>query len=104
MIKTLSKWILRAAWLVWILVMLLLGIRLALDNTENVQVSLFNWSAPAVSLGFTLCMALLLGVILGWFGSTAPYLLAKQRAKRLEKQLKQCQNEVTTLRAAPLKT
>ena len=103
MIRTLSKWLTRIAWLVWLLAMLLVGLKLALDNTQNVQLRLFGWEAPALSLGAIVCFALLGGVLLGWSASVGPWLTARQRSRRLEKQLKQTRQEVTGLRTAPLK-
>lgn len=103
MIRKLTKWFVRVAWLLWLLVMLLIGLKIGLDNGQTVQVTLFNWRAPSLSLGFTLCFALLCGVVLGWFVSAGPYLLARQRTRRLERQLRQTQGEVSALRTEPLK-
>lgn len=103
MFKAMGKWMVRLLWLIWMLVMLLLGIKIALDNTESVQLQLFYWQAPEVSLGLTVCLALLVGVIIGWIASTGPYLLARQRARRLQKRLAQSEQEVSNLRTAPLK-
>lgn len=101
--RGLFKWFIRAVWVVWILIMLLLGMKLAFDNTQTVQVVLFGWQAPALSLGFILSFVLLCGVVLGWLASSGPYVMARQRAKRLEKQLQQSRGEVAALRTAPLK-
>ena len=103
MIQKLGKWLTRIAWLIWILVMLLVGLKLALDNTQSVQLKLFGWQAPERSLGTIVCFTLLGGVLLGWSASIGPWLKAKQRARRLEKQLGQTRQEVASLRTAPLK-
>lgn len=96
MIRILSKWLARVAWLIWVLAMLLVGLKIALDNSQSAQITLFDWQTPALSLGLIVCVSLLCGVLLGWFANIGPYLAARRRANRLEKQL-------GTLRTAPLK-
>lgn len=104
MFRKLTKGFLRLVWLLWLLIMLLVGLKIGLDNGQAVQVTLFNWQLPSVSLGFILCVTLLTGVLLGWFVSAGPYLVARQRTRRLEKQLRQTEGEINRLRSEPLKT
>lgn len=103
MIGTLSRWLVQIVWFVWILAMLLVGLKIAMDNSQTVQLVLFGWQTPAFSLGFIACIALLFGALLGWFAGMGPYLAARRRARRLEKQLAHARQELTQLRIAPLK-
>ena len=103
MIRFLKRWLVRIVWLAWVVVMLLVGIKLVMDNQQEVQIALFSWLTPAVSLGVVVCLVLLCGVALGWLAGTGSYLSAKRGTRRLNKQLNQTRQEVANLRTLPLK-
>lgn len=95
MFQSIWLWLKKLTFIFWLLFMLLLGVRLAMDNGAMVSVSIFNLNFPETSLGLVICVSLLIGAILGFFTNylvLKPGLVAKRRA------LNKANKEVANLR------
>ena len=91
---TLFKWLRMILIGLWCLVLLLLGCWLVIDNPTNIAPILVGFTMPQLSLGFYLCLSILLGVVLGF---TSAYLVTQARLFRKKRELKRAQREMQVL-------
>lgn len=95
MLKSIWSWIKRLTLILWLLFMAFLGAGLAIENDENVIVSLFKVSFPEASLGLVIGVSVLIGAFLGFFTN---YLVLKPRLVARKRALEKAKKEVTRLR------
>lgn len=89
------KWLKKLTFIFWLFFMLLLGLRLAMDNSELVSVSILNLDFPTTSLGMVICVCLFIGAVLGFVTN---YLLMKPGLVANKRALKKASREATDLR------
>lgn len=95
MFQSIWLWLKKLTFILWLLFMLLVGVRLAMENSELVSVSLLSLESPMTSLGMVICVSLFIGAVLGFFTNylvLKPGLVAKKRA------LNKANKEVASLR------
>ena len=63
--------------LVIIIVFLLLLVIFTLQNTQQVNVRLFFWSIPHISIALTILIPLAIGLLIGWLG--IPLIVSRKR-------------------------
>lgn len=95
MFRSIWLWLKKLTFLFWLLFMLLLGVRLAMDNSAFVSVSIFYLDFPQTSLGMVICLSLLIGAVLGFITS---YLVLKPGLVVNKRALKKANKEVANLR------
>ena len=81
---------------IWFVFMILIGLWLAFDNDEFINVNLFGWTMPSLSIGSYLVLFLLLGVILGGVTST---LLNQKKLISKKRELSKVQKEIKQIRS-----
>ncbi len=86
MLKTLSRWIKGLALLLWLVVMLLVGFKLASQNQAMVEFTLLFWQLPKLSAGVLFGLSLLVGVLLGIL-ACMPGLFVMRRKLRVANKL-----------------
>lgn len=84
MFKKLWKWLYRCLLVIWLLVVFLVGAKLAQNNAQPVNVDLVFWQFPEVTSGVLMCVSFFLGVTLGVFAIAPVVILVKARLKRLQ--------------------
>ena len=94
---TLFKWLRMILIGLWCLALLLLGCWLVIDNPTNIAPILVGFTMPPLSLGFYLCLSILLGVVLGFVSA---YLVTQARLFRKKRELKRAQREMHVLQRA----
>lgn len=67
---------------VWLLLILLIGAKLAQQNPQLMQVDLLVWTTPEASAGVTLSVTLLTGVLLGVLAMLPSLLILKARLRK----------------------
>lgn len=83
-IKRIFGWLKFLLLFVWLLFLVLIGAKLAQLNPQLVQVDLLFWTTPQASVGVILCIALLLGVVLGVAAMLPSLLLLKAKLHRAQ--------------------
>ena len=96
-------WLRRILYIVFALVLLVLGYWIGAENTQLVNVSLVGFSMPALSLGTVLCIALLVGVVSGCLISLVPIFRLSNSSMSLRRKLKRRDIELARLRAVGVK-
>lgn len=89
--KSLLKWSATLLLFAWLLVMLLVGARLAQLNPELVTLQFLAWQLPEMSLGMLVCVAFLAGVSLGLLAFAPSFLRVRWSLRRARKQLAKAQ-------------
>lgn len=69
---------------VWLVFLILLGAKLAQQNPQTLQVDLLFWTTPEASVGVTLCVTLLVGILLGVIAMLPSFLLLKARLHKAQ--------------------
>lgn len=87
MFSKLSKWIKFGLLAVWLVVMILIGAKLAQQNQDVVQLKLLVWQVPEATSGMVFGATLLIGVLLGLLAFVPGFLALKLRMKGLQKKL-----------------
>lgn len=65
MIKNLFRLIFKFIWVVWLLILILIGARFAQKNSESISLDLIFAQAPEASVGFIVCLAFACGAVFG---------------------------------------
>lgn len=76
----------RVLYLPLLLIVLLLGVLIGLDNSQPVELSLLNWQSPRLPVFIWLLLALVLGVLLGMLASLPERMRQRRRIRQLQKQ------------------
>lgn len=97
MIKTVFGWLKWLLIALWLIVLILVGAKLAQQNAELIQVELLTWTLPAASTGFVLCVTLLLGVALGLIAIIPTLVLLKIKLRRANARLRKLDQPPPTL-------
>ncbi len=84
MIKNIIGWVKALLVVVWLLLLLLLGARLAQQNQDVVEISLLYWQLPAMTTGTIMSLAFLIGVIGTLLAVVPGLMLMKLRIRRLQ--------------------
>ena len=84
MIKNFFGWVKGLLVLVWLVLLLLLGARLAQQNQELVEISLLYWQLPELTTGTIISLAFLVGVIGALLAVLPGLILMKLRLRRLQ--------------------
>ncbi len=94
--------IVRIIRLLFFFIILLLGLSFAVLNAESVKLDYYfgSWQAP---LSLLLAMVMTLGVVLGTLACMGMLLRLKRELSKLRKSAQLAQEEITNLRALPLK-
>ncbi len=82
--------------MLWLLVIAVLGAWIAIENPQPFALSLPLITLPELSVGVYLCMVLALGVVLGFLTS---YLIVTSRLYFASRQLKKANKQVDALSA-----
>ena len=82
-------WLKTFIFFVFALIVIGCGITLTLENAQLVELDLFFWQSPALSLGTVLVVSLLIGCILGMLINSAWLWRVTRKSKKLQKQLDQ---------------
>lgn len=93
----------RAFYVLLAIVVLLAGIGFALQNKQYVEINYYfglRWNGP-LSLG--LLTAFALGAIAGWLASLRMVVRMQHQLVQTRKEVRQVEQEVTNLRALPIK-
>lgn len=90
----LFKWLRMIFIGLWCLVLLLFGCWLVIDNPMNIAPVLIGFTMPQLSLGFYLCLSILLGVVLGFISA---YVVTQARLFRKKRELKRAQRDMRIL-------
>ncbi len=84
-------------------VVLIAGLTFALKNSEPVEINYYfdlHWNG---SLSVVLLVTLLLGSLAGFLGSLGLVLRMRHRLVRKQRELRKMEQEITNLRALPIK-
>lgn len=81
-----------------LLAMIALGIFFSMSNTETIQLTVSGYSAPPVSSGLAILIALTFGSILGLFAGFGAQLALWRKYRKSEKQLRIANEELQKLR------
>lgn len=84
MIKNIFGWLKGLLAMIWLLLLLLLGARLAQQNQDLVDISLLYWQLPEMTTGTVISLAFLLGVIGGLLAVLPGLMLIKLKLRRLQ--------------------
>lgn len=84
MIKSFIGWVKGLLAIVWLVLLLLLGARLAQQNQELVDIRLLYWQLPEMTTGTVISLAFLVGVIGGLLAVLPGLILMKMRLRRLQ--------------------
>ncbi len=101
MIKTIFswiKWLLIAAWLV---IVVLVGAKLAQQNGQLLEVELLVWRLPEASAGFILAATLLVGVTAGVLALLPSLILFKLRLRRAQGRLRKLDQSSSLINPGP---
>ncbi len=85
------------------IVVLFIGISFALHNKQFVEINYYfglRWNGP---LSLALLTALAVGVIAGWLASLRMVVRMQRQLVQTRKEVRQVEQEVTNLRALPIK-
>lgn len=85
-----------------VLILILIGITFAALNASPVLINYYVGTSK-VPLSLLLVLSLILGIFLGMLISLLPYLRVHNKNRRLRQRLKIVEQELTNLRAIPLK-
>lgn len=102
MFRSIIKWLKRLITLTWLLIVILVGAKIAQLNDGVVQVDLWYWQMPEASLGLVLCLALLVGVVLGLLAFLPALILARTQVHRLKAKTVKTEHELQHLRSSPI--
>ena len=69
------------------LLLLLLGVLLGMDNSEDVSLTVFTWESPSAPLFLWLCVVFLAGVLLGYAVAGVGTLRARIALRKLARSL-----------------
>lgn len=89
-LKTGFKWLLS---LVCLLTMLLIGVKLAQQNQDLVQLNLLFWQVPEASTGEVFGVTLLLGIMLGILAALPSYLAQRFRIQALNRKIRKMETQ-----------
>jgi hypothetical protein len=87
MLKAVFRWGARVGLLLWLCFLGLVGARFAEQNPQVLQIHIFQWVLPELSVGVLLCIALLIGVVLGICVFVPSLLISKVKERRLKSKL-----------------
>lgn len=90
--------------ILWLVLLLLIGAKLASQNDSLVSVHLLAWTSPEVSLGLALAVAFAGGICLGLLGFVPTLLALRLRIRRLNSRLARAEKRpalLTESRGAP---
>jgi lipopolysaccharide assembly protein A len=85
-----------------LLLLVLIGITFAALNASPVLINYYVGSSK-LPLSLLLVLSLVLGIVLGMLISVLPYLRLHNKNRRLRQRLKVVEEELTNLRALPLR-
>lgn len=84
MIKNIVGWVKALLVMVWLVLLLLLGARLAQQNQEMVEIGLLYWQLPEMTTGTIMSLAFLIGIICGLLAVLPGLMLMKLKLRRLQ--------------------
>lgn len=84
MIKNLVGWVKGLLAMIWLVLLLLLGARLAQQNQEMVDVNLLYWQLPEMTTGTIISLVFLMGIIGGLLAVLPGLILMKLKLRRLQ--------------------
>lgn len=79
------------------------GLVFASDNQELAELTLLGYPLPSVSVGLTVMLVLLLGIILGWLLSRISYFFIRRAVVKKDHIIAKQTEELKALRIAPLR-
>lgn len=84
------------------ILVLLLGVSFAILNSQPVAIN-YYLNNTSIALSLLLVLVLGVGIIIGWLTGLLLWLRAKAENRRLNRQIKLLEKEVTNLRMSPIK-
>lgn len=84
---------------IWLLFLLLIGAKLAQQNPELMQVDLLFWTTPEASVGVTLSITLLVGVVLGVLAMLPSVLILKTKLRKSKGKIAKVRHEQRALQS-----
>ena len=97
MIKAIFGWLKWLLLALWVALLILVGAKLAQQNSELIQVDLLVWELPAASTGFVLLVTLLVGVALGLVAIMPGLLYLRFKLKRVNNRLRKAEQSSPSL-------
>lgn len=97
------KWFKRITLLIILILALCLGITIAYQNGQAVNIILLNYPLPELKLGLWVVIILLIGSLIGLILSYLPRLWMRNSIAAKDRKIRQLEKELNQLRAASLK-
>ncbi len=100
MIKKILKFMHKVLLFAWVLIMMLFGVSLALDNPMVIKPVIFGLHLPEYGLGLYLCIVLFVGVLLG---GVTNYILTQKKLFSKNGEIRKIKKEALALEQAQLR-
>ncbi len=97
------KWVKRLLLMALLLVAVVVGLVIALENTSPVSLMLLGYPLPELSLGVWVSLFLLAGALIGLLISFLPLLFVRYSNSNKDKKILRLQKELNALRVSGLK-
>lgn len=99
MFKTLYKWVKLLFLLFWLFAMIIIGMWMFFENSQEVSVSYLGYEVANQALGFVICQMLFVGGFLGYLTSVVTFksreVWYKRRYKKSQKTLEKLKHVET---------
>ncbi len=97
------KWIKRLLLLILLIMACLVGMVVTSENSTLVPLIIFGIQLPELSVGLWLCVALLVGAVIGLLISFLPLFFSRYSNSNKDKKILQLEKELKILRVSGLK-